>query len=231
MKIEPNYYAMIPANVRYDKNLKANEKLMYGEITALTNKTGECWATNNYFANLYGVHKNVVSGWISSLEKQGYLTKKIIYKENSNEIDKRILCINLKVNSINEKIDTPLNEKIKDNSTSMNSTSMNNKENIIKENSEKSEIQKNKFGSFENILLSEIELEKLKEFYDDKLDEAIEFLSESIEARGYKYKSHYAVLGKRQWVYKHIFEAKQEIKQYKQNKSYDRDKDYSYIPF
>ena len=35
---KPNYYAIIPANIRYDNSLKAIEKLMYGEITVLTNK-------------------------------------------------------------------------------------------------------------------------------------------------------------------------------------------------
>lgn len=40
---QPNYYAIIPACVRYAK-IKANAKLLYGEITALANKTGECYA-------------------------------------------------------------------------------------------------------------------------------------------------------------------------------------------
>ena len=73
MQERPNYYAIIPATVRYDKKLKANEKLLYGEITSLTNKTGECWATNKYFADLYEVSIRSVRNWISNLEKNDYI--------------------------------------------------------------------------------------------------------------------------------------------------------------
>ena len=61
MEEKPSYYAIIPANVRYDKNLKANEKLMYGEITALSKKNGICYASNNYFAKLYDVTPQAIS--------------------------------------------------------------------------------------------------------------------------------------------------------------------------
>ena len=47
-----NYYAIIPSTVRYDPDLKPSEKLLYGEITSLTNKMGYCFATNKYFADL-----------------------------------------------------------------------------------------------------------------------------------------------------------------------------------
>lgn len=120
---KPNYYAIIPANVRYDKSLKANEKLLYGEITCLTQSTGECFASNEYFANLYDTTKETVSRWISNLKKYDYIDVVITYKKDSKTIDKRIITL-LTKKSIPycEKNQYPIDEKIKDNITSINIT-------------------------------------------------------------------------------------------------------------
>ncbi len=69
----PSYYAIIPADVRYNKNITANAKLLYGEITALCNKEGFCWASNQYFATLYNVHKDTISKWVSELVDEEYI--------------------------------------------------------------------------------------------------------------------------------------------------------------
>ena len=90
---KPSYYAIIPANVRYDKRLTDKAKLLYGEITCLTNKTGECWASNQYFADLYGVSKQTISNTISLLIKYGYITSELIYKDGGKEVEKRVLKI------------------------------------------------------------------------------------------------------------------------------------------
>ena len=68
------YYAIIPAEVRYDKDLPPNAKLLYGEITALCNKEGYCFASNEYFANLYGVSKRSVTGWLIALKEKRYIS-------------------------------------------------------------------------------------------------------------------------------------------------------------
>jgi len=111
---KPSYYAIIPSEVRYS-NLKPNAKLLYGEITALSGKLGYCYATNNYFAELYGVSKNTISSWISDLKKLEFI-KVVVERNSKKQIIKR--CI-----GITKKIDTPILKKMKGNNTSINNTS------------------------------------------------------------------------------------------------------------
>lgn len=70
---EPSFYAVTPATVRYCKNISQGAKLLYGEITALSNKHGFCWASNMYFANLYGKDKNTISRWIQELKDENFI--------------------------------------------------------------------------------------------------------------------------------------------------------------
>ena len=88
-----SYYAIIPANVRYDKSLSANEKLLFGEISALCNDKGYCWSTNKYFSDLYGVSQSSISRWISVLVSKKYLFVKTIYRKGTREILARHLSI------------------------------------------------------------------------------------------------------------------------------------------
>lgn len=87
---QPSYYSIMPAYVRYDKDLKPNEKLLYSEITALSNKFGYCTASNNYFAPLYDVSKETVSRWISHLKKKGYIQVKVIRAADKTVQQRRI---------------------------------------------------------------------------------------------------------------------------------------------
>ena len=111
----PTYYAIIPADVRYDKDLRPNEKLLYGEITALSDKHGYCWATNRYFAELYEVTPKCVSKWINHLIEKGYLFSKIIYEEDGKTVSQRIICVRpitlQEEPPIRQKEDTPIHQK------------------------------------------------------------------------------------------------------------------------
>jgi Mn-dependent DtxR family transcriptional regulator len=59
--------------VRYDQSLPAGAKLLYGDLTALTNKKGYCFASNGYMADLLQVTEITISNWISKLKKAGHV--------------------------------------------------------------------------------------------------------------------------------------------------------------
>lgn len=139
MDEKPNYYAVIPASVRYNENINSSQKIFYSEITALTQKTGECWASNNYFASLYKVSPGSISNWVKKLEKEGLIS--VEYIKNGKEIEKRIIKlggiqnIEYVVNKLNrgsQNIEGGYSKFCKENNTSINNTSINKKKYIKK---------------------------------------------------------------------------------------------------
>ena len=74
---KPNYYAILKAEIRYDKRLSAFAKLIYAEVTALANKEGYCWANNYYFAKNFETTERTVQRALSKLEDLGYIKKEL----------------------------------------------------------------------------------------------------------------------------------------------------------
>lgn len=148
MEQQPSYYSIIPATVRYDKRLahKGDEKLLFGEVTALSNVKGYCYASNNYFAELYSVDKVTISRWINHLKKLGYFKIEIDRNDKKQITQRRIYPIidpiNTDVNrgidsnvnrGINTDVKPPINTDVKGNSTSINTTSKNSNNNGAEE--------------------------------------------------------------------------------------------------
>lgn len=84
---QPNYYAIIPANVRYSENLSFLEKFLYAEITALSNLNGYCCAKNKYFANLYSKDEKTISRAFSNMVEQNVIH--IEYEKVGAKVTKR----------------------------------------------------------------------------------------------------------------------------------------------
>lgn len=132
----PSYYSILTADVRYDKKLKPNEKLLFSEITALSDKRGYCNASNNYFAQLYDVTTVTASNWVNHLKDRGYIDVEMIY--DGKRIKERRIFVNSNpiqenFNTPKEKVEDPIKnnlkggikEKFKENITRFNNTSKN----------------------------------------------------------------------------------------------------------
>lgn len=96
MEVKKSYYAVIPASVRYDDKITPHAKLLYGEITALCNEKGYCWATNEYFSQLYSVSKRTISTWIKALCEAGYISAELVPASVNQKI--KIRCLKVEGN-------------------------------------------------------------------------------------------------------------------------------------
>lgn len=90
---ENSSYAIIPATVLYNKDLKSNQKLLYAIISSLSSKEGYCYATNRYLAEKLGVEPNTVSCWITNLKRKEFIKVELIRNEK-NQIKQRKIYIN-----------------------------------------------------------------------------------------------------------------------------------------
>lgn len=158
MTDKPSYYSILTADVRYDEKLNASEKLLFSEITALSNRHGYCTAGNGYFSKLYNVSDRSVTRWIKHLKELGYLKYVPIYKKDSKEVDERRLYpltnskdpLDKNVYGGRQKCPRPLDKNVEDNITSINNINM-----LDKDNSEVSNTNRFNYSKFINSINEE----------------------------------------------------------------------------
>lgn len=174
MTEQPSYYSIITANVRYDNRLTDSEKLLFAEITSLSNKYGYCTASNGYFAKLYDVVKETISRRISKLAKFGYLHIEII--REGNEIKQRKMYpltqssvpIDAKINTpIDNSVNTPIDANVKENNTRFNNTSINRDRD---ETSKLFQLIIKELGIIHNPLTAELLEHAIARFDENKVD-------------------------------------------------------------
>ena len=126
------YYSVIPATVLYNKELKANEKLLYAIITSLACKEGYCFASNKYLAEKLDVNPKTVSSWISDLRDKNFIIVELI-RNGNNQIIQRKIYINDSPYPLNNgyqyqsKNGQAIHQKVEDNNI-RNNNKINNKE-------------------------------------------------------------------------------------------------------
>ena len=155
----------IPKEIWLDEELSWMEKLFLTEIDALVTN-GECFATNEHFAKFFKLSKDRASKIISSLAKKEYIEIKLVYKEGTKQIQKRIITtvgyklklvekmmgepiVKSNYTPIVESNYTPIVENNEDNNTLINNTNINNtniKDNVLfqKKNSSSSKKESKK---------------------------------------------------------------------------------------
>ena len=152
---KPNYYAVIPADVRYNKKLSPNSKLLYAEITALCNMNGKCTASTEYFCRLYEVSRVSIQKWLKILENNNYIKRVNIYRQGSKEILTRIITL----------VNSPKKEKFTDN------TNININNNNLTDSNRKALFKKpsiNEIRDYCNERGNNIEAEAFIDFYESK---------------------------------------------------------------
>lgn len=98
---KPGYYAVIPADVRYNDQIPANAKLLYGEISALIGAEGYCFAGNEYFSNVYGLSERTVRSLIGKLQEAGFVQVELEKDVQTGQVIRRKIW--LKVSSTDER--------------------------------------------------------------------------------------------------------------------------------
>jgi hypothetical protein len=81
----------IPAEIWLDDKLTVMEKVLYAEIDSFCSKGRECFCSNAHFAKVLQVSERQVRRLLCSLEEKGVISRRLVYKEGSKEVDKRYL--------------------------------------------------------------------------------------------------------------------------------------------
>ena len=90
---ECNYYAVIPVKILSDNTTSSMARLLYGQISSLTNMDGFCWASNKYFADFFGISQRSVSRLVSELAEKEYIKVSIIRDEGTKAVEKRVITL------------------------------------------------------------------------------------------------------------------------------------------
>jgi len=88
--MERNWFAVLTAEVLYDRNITDTQKILYAIVSNLTNAKGYCFATNSYLAEVMNCSQESVRRHLSALEQSGYILRHI---EENNGLRKRRLYL------------------------------------------------------------------------------------------------------------------------------------------
>lgn len=187
-KVNRDNYIVVQGWMITDLELKGNELLVYACIYGFSQAENQVFNGGlKYLAEWTNSTKQGVIKNLKSLEEKGYIDK---YEKHINGIKVCEYCVT-KFNSGKQSLTGGVKQSL------TNNKAINNINILI-------------MGAYNNVKLEEQEFNKLvNEYGEAQTLKAIEYLSEYIELKGYKAKSHYLALKK--WVF--IALKEEDIKQ------------------
>ena len=168
-------------------NYKDTKVPYKGEIISC--KTGDVNVSISRLSSRWGWSRHKARDFLNLLESDGMITVKATTNRTTVTIENYIFYSDVPT-AKGQRKDSERTAKGQRKDTTNN---INNINNINKEKEIYKEKEK-RLGEFENVILSEEELEKLKERFPYDWQERIENLSQYMSSKGKRYKSHYATI-------------------------------------
>lgn len=186
----------IPIEIWEDDILSLQEKCLLAEIDSLDGEDG-CYASNDRLAKYLNLSKDRISKLISSLQKKGLITVKLIYKAGTKEVQKRVVkVVETPIGKNNYTLSAkktipivknnlyPIGENAEDSNTVINNT--------IEKGNALSFLQKNNFSVYESLMMKYqtkiSDFEKAKESFNLQFDvENRNYDAKTINARAQLY--------------------------------------------
>lgn len=204
--VQPNFYSIIPADLRYDNRLKATEKLFFSEISALTNALGYCYAGNKYFSKLYDCDVRTITRWIKSLEKFGYIKVELIRDEKQVIKERRIYTRESMKKGMDKIVYTPMDRNVRENNIYINNIT------------HTTEDENSKIKYADRVYMTEDEYQNLiNEYGQFKAQKCVKELDMYKKSKGVEYADDYSTI--KRWVINRVeeIENKKQIKENKKN--------------
>lgn len=219
--INPNTYYTVQAWMVNDLGLKDKELIVYAIIYGFSQDGNSAYSGSaRYLAEWVGCARSTIMKVLKSLTEKKLLIKKDI---NQNGVIfctyRAVICCPKTVQGV-QKSDTPCIENgqggVQKSDTPCTEIGHNNDRDNNLDNyrdkdmdesgasplpdgeAEKGKSVKHKHGEYQNVLLTDEEMDKLRQIFPADLETRIERLSEYIASTGKKYKSHYATI--RAWA-------------------------------
>lgn len=211
----------ISKEIWQDSRLNALDKIILVEIDSLDNEETGCFASNEYLAEFCQCSERKVRDALSKLKKYGYV---IIESFNGRT---RVMHSMAEIAKQSGKICRAEWQKMQGSKVN---NKINNKDDI-KRSEKNARPDKQIYGQYKNVLLTQEEYDKI--INQENGPEAIEFLSEYMEMKNYKVKSHYLAIKK--WVFDAVKEKQQRQEKLQKftagDRPYNEEDKYKYSPF